>query len=1037
MTKKEREKRIAKSQAAAKKASDKELAVRAKGGDPRAIASIRKQGKRVIIDRYGRAIAVYVPKTVKNLQGKVVWDVEWSNAGFNAIKSSQAVTKASKSADVRTLDKEKRNIGKYIDLQYNKRKQELGTFESRKESIKAAKARIAEINASGVALTTGGAFKFMRRGISYYGNTQTTKAGEKINALNRSIRQMEKQNKTSLSTIRRIDTTIGYFQKEKKSAVSAEQRAYAKQGAKQKAYGPSVSPYITQYTPQTEKTPVGKNYSVNLKENVGIGGTQKTDTLRREKTLRYSEPYKPGQEFFKTLKTSGLGLLGLTIAVPSKIIELAWTTAKTGKLPTTEGDVLLRIKKVGLDSLLRTPAKAVSKEIEKYSDPTLLGSVLGGAKFDKPWQAKVESAAADIALAAVFLGPKRIPLPLKIAKLDEQKIIVVGYGTKIKEVATITGGKIERGFDITKIGKEGFKKIAKGFDLKGKSGAEIDVLGKTESAIITSKKNLAKLQQAGILSKEDVTVIKAGKMIVKDSAKLPNKTLRDLGGEPWQSVKGIKESLATKEFFREQKIVLGGSSIDIATFPKRFVGKAGDFDVTVKSIAEGERLASAYVIKLKPVLNPKTEFVIKSSGQGSQQILRYESGKYAGKVGEFIYHKDPSSGQIAQTGKVLGVKTETKTTKVEGIKMPTGKFQINRRIAQITSMQPTEEGIKISPPMNIPGTGPMRVKAYPQSYAGTLARAAIARKKGQIDRALRLERAAADIKEVGEKYIDFETYFKSRAYSTMKLVQETKPKPIEQLSSSLIKKPNTPLIISQLSSGVSKPINTQSPTSIISELKESPPSSRSSSLPNLSKSVYNKSVTPSFQSAANSFVSSASKPNIKSASRPSLTSRVSSYGTSVLKSRVSGPSTSLGSISKGSSSRPSRSSRPSGSPGYGGSPGSPGAGSPGIIGSSSLGLGSGSGRSGPSGFGRVTIPPKIPLAIFWKTRISEGKPSPRYRRVDFLGGTRVAEISGFRTKKKDFDYGKKTQRLFDEDLAKTKKKHKSMFMKSKKRNVLF
>lgn len=61
-----------------------------------------------------------------------------------------------------------------------------------------------------------------------------------------------------------------------------------------------------------------------------------------------------------------------------------------------------------------------------------------------------------------------------------------------------------------------------------------------------------------------------------------------------------------------------------------------------------------------------------------------------------------------------------------------------------------------------------------------------------------------------------------------------------------------------------------------------------------------------------------------------------------------------------------------------------------------------------------------------KTRTDKQKPDKPREREDFLGSSHLAQVEGFRTKKKDFDYGDiRTARLAEEDIiARTKNRAK-------------
>ena len=102
----------------------------------------------------------------------------------------------------------------------------------------------------------------------------------------------------------------------------------------------------------------------------------------------------------------------------------------------------------------------------------------------------------------------------------------------------------------------------------------------------------------------------------------------------------------------------------------------------------------------------------------------------------------------------------------------------------------------------------------------------------------------------------------------------------------------------------------------------------------------------------------------------------------------------------------------------------------------------GKSSAGRSTGGKLTIIPGVtrrilpPVMIPWKHRTQKQKPTTYKPRVDFIGNTRVAEISGFRTKKTSIEYGKKTQRIFDEDLQKSKHRKKMIIGSSRKIRII-
>jgi len=790
--------------------------------------------------------------------------------------------------------------------------------------------------------------------------------------------------------------------------------------------------------PESGKTIIGTPKGPQAAMIVGgLVGSQTFFTLEKDDGKRPIPPEQKGllQDYPRSYKVEDITLGGIARGFyeggikPLAEVILAPKPIFTDIAGPTAEDLAFRKKII-----------TKTKEFIKPG-PTLTGSIIEQVSSGQPIRGTGEGLSYDIGsgafdIALIIAPTKKIPVPLKVGRIGSDKIIVVGAGSYLKPIATITGSKITRGYDITKIGEVGFKKIADSFNIKAKGGAELDALGNVESRIITSSKNLRKLEQAGIFSKEDVKLIEAGKVGVKESAKLPEKTFRDLGPQPFEKIKPGKETIAIKEFFKSEKITLEGSAIDIPTFSKKFVGRAGDFDVKAKSFIKSQEMAKKAAVRLTTA----------AEGTGREfraigaKVEGFYKGKSFGKVGEFLAPDDPEAiGQIAKTGKVFGVKTTTKTMKVEGIKMRTGKFQINRRIASITSLQSiTGGGVRISPPMNVPGVGAQRAKDFPRAYAGLMTRAEVAIGKGQFARAGRLSRAAKDIRKVGEKYIDFDKFFAARKYGTMKLVQ--KEKGGLKISSSLLEK-SSPVTIETASQ-----IGSSSSQSLVSEIlsvKKSPPSPLRGTSSITSKSIINKSLLSSPKSTIKS-------PSIsKISSSKSTISKILGSPKSAIKSpSISKISSSKSTISKISGSPKSAISTVSKSS-IASSPGLSGLGSP----ASPSGKGSPTGKpSAPKGPSRASIskagpstrsiisterkrkPAIIPI---WKSRIDKPyKEEERYRKP-FLGNVHQEEITGFRTRETDIDYGKMVAKYARKDIQFTRKKKKmKKFVKDTKVNLL-
>lgn len=666
----------------------------------------------------------------------------------------------------------------------------------------------------------------------------------------------------------------------------------------------------------------------------------------------YPKPFTI-QEFFRGFYEGGVKPLGEAILAPKPIF--------TDIAGPTKDELKIRKEIVEKHRKLIQPG------------PTASGALLEQALTGQPLKGTGEGPAYDIGslsfdVALAVAPTRKIPTPIKFAKIGQDKIIIAGLGSKLKPIATITGSKITKGYDVTKIGKEGYKQIAESFNIKPKGGAEIDALGDVESTIITSSKNLEKLKVSGILSSEDVKLIQAGKVGVKESAKLPEKKFSEtLGDEPFENIKKGKETTTIKEVFKEEGVTLEGSAIDIPTFLPKFVGKAGDFDVKVANFVKAQELAKKTAARLTQAAREERMQRVFVARGGKIEV--FERGVSKGKVGEFLAPDDPeAAGQIARTGKVLGVKTTKKKMKIEGIKMKTGKFQISRRIASITSIQPTKEGIRIGPPINPVGVGATRAKDFPRAYAGLLSRAYVAREKGQFARAERLEQAAKDIRSVGEKYIDFDEFFRTRRYSTMKLEAKEGLK----VSSPLIEKTSPNIIQANKLTG--------SPSSsLINEMlsiKSSPSPSRGSSP--YTESPYVKNLTsksPSPSATQKGLIGSTSK------------SAISSVTKSALMISIGSPGSPAGKGSK--------------SPGSPGSPG--GSGKPGLPKRTSSASMFSPRTKKLAAIERKKKP--IGAIINWRTTQKKRIEEKRKKKVDFFGSTNIEEITGFRSKKIDLEYG--------------------------------
>ncbi len=735
---------------------------------------------------------------------------------------------------------------------------------------------------------------------------------------------------------------------------------------------------------------------------------------RKLKERRGVFPYDP-------ITTTGL-------AIAKGAVDVGATGVNLAALGGSQLTKLITGKDPGYQQIRLTETSPVSSGIGAGVDSLLSGG--GFSSFQAAKDAFV-SKAHEMGRGATFgdvffyAAPlATLPKPVAIATIGKSKVLVGKIGGTVIPIATKTGKKIKPGFNISGIGKGDFTKIAQTMQKKAKSGVELDSLGIPTVKLITSDKGLSKFLKAGVINKDQFEFVQAGRIAIEKSRRLPQKTFRDkFPDQPFSEVKAGKETKTVLEFFRKKKIQLEGSSIDMFANIKRYQTQAGDFDVKFAKEAVAKQRATELTSELNKLGGRQFS---SSGGKISVEKLDGAISKKT-KIGEFL---DPESaartGQLSTSKTVMGFKISKKGFKKEDIKFRGGRFQTQRMIASITSLQPgkLKDTFDFLPPMNVPGVGSTRAKDFPKAFARVKTEAQIAREslfhKGKAEP---LEKAAAVIRKRGEKYINFEEFWKKRALDkpTATLAQEpgTTSSIVNAIGAGSSKivttttkaSPGVALIQRDTKAPSKIPFKESKPsTSITSKISKASITSKiktSSVVSRITKITKSPSKTLSSKTASRSVKSLSPSPRSLSPSR-SLTSKVS----------ITSPTspTSPGSKSPASPLSPS-------------SPGSPTGRSGGQAVSSLVSVASAKPLLIPVESAKRILPP-----ILWDSQTPDPKPRPKKPRADFIGNVSEVRISEGIKKKYDIKYGRiRTAKISRKDIVQS---GMGIFVKAPKKRTI-
>ncbi len=715
-------------------------------------------------------------------------------------------------------------------------------------------------------------------------------------------------------------------------------------------------------------------------------------------------------------------IINTGLAISKGVVDIGATAINLAALGGSKLTELVTGKDPGAQQIRITETSPVSSGIGAGVDSLLSGG--GFSSFQAAKEAFV-SKAHEMGRGATFgdvffyAAPlATLPAPVAIAKIGQSSVLVGKIGGTIIPIATKTGKVIKPGFNISGIGKGDFAKIAQTMQKKAKSGTELDSLGIPTVKLITSDKGLKKFLKAGVITKDQFEFVQAGRIAVEKSRRLPQKTFRDkFPDQPFSEVQAGKETKTVLEFFRKKKLRLEGSSIDMFANIKRYQTQAGDFDV--KFIKEA--VAKTHATELTGALNKLGGRKFSSSG-GKISVEKLEGAiSKKTKIGEFL---DPESaartGQLSTSKTVMGFKISKKGFKKEDIKFRGGRFQTQRMIASITSLQPKKGGgFDFLPPMNVPGVGSTRAKDFPKAFARVKTEAQIAREsllhKGKAEP---LEKAAAVIRKRGEKYINFEEFWKKRALDkpTATLSQEsgTTSSIVNAIGASGSKVVSTGTKASPGSGLIRQ--DTKAPSKIpLTESKVSKPSIISTVSKSKTSSIISK-VTKITKSPSKILSSKTASRSVKSLS-PSPRSLSPSRS---LTSKISG-------ISPTSPTSPG--SKSPASPLSPGSPTSPTGRAGGQAVSSLVSVAAAKPLLLPVESTKRILPP-----ILWDSQTPDPKPRPPKPRADFIGNVSEVRISEGIKKKYDIKYGRiRTAKISRKDIRKSRL---GIFVKAPKKRTI-
>lgn len=690
---------------------------------------------------------------------------------------------------------------------------------------------------------------------------------------------------------------------------------------------------------------------------------------------------------------------------------------------------------------------------------------------------------------AQFAGPEIIPLrQVRIATALETRVpTIIGapkITSKVEQVAR--GIKVGYSPEVTKLElvkiKEGpikagiptpasIPQLERVRGLPGRGGYPIT---EDVSGYMTRKPTLEYLVKKDILKTDEAEILAKTKPYLSKSGQYTDDVIRtELPDQPILSLEKGAETTAAfakleKESFKTRGTLgsLFGSITEQFYVLPKYLERSRDIDLHPsgkKAVPESQRISREFAQGIQDVARPERQLAVKESWgkildkftgkpTGKTELERVtisvgkskdvkpkrkiiEGEEFDTKVSEFIVKPMDDRGGLygnkaLDPNKVMGFDVPSKEVTVKNVKI--GEYKGKQKIQTLRrqELRRVSAGFEMQFEKGPGGSlraDPGREKEYAKIYAIAKTREAQALKAGNIEDAKTFSDYAEDVKAFAEKrgiwktgeYVSeiddsgaiVKTPLRERATSSaISSAKDVTQKPIIPIS---IATPRSEPFVESRSESPRPPSTTsRSETSLL--LKYSIPSEIKPNISNLSRI---KSQTPSkTRSSIKSTNASSDSPSRVSGISPGVSSTrsstIPSQRPSVLPSRASG-------YSRTPSSTPSR--------------------VPSVVPSKIPSLVP---SKVPSVLPIKDIPqfPKkvvrIPVIPFIKTRQDKTKKNLPRGREDFFGSSHITSIEGFRTKKKDFDYGDiKTARLAQKDILGTNK-FRSKFVRNKKSSVI-
>lgn len=717
-------------------------------------------------------------------------------------------------------------------------------------------------------------------------------------------------------------------------------------------------------------------------------------------------------------------------------------------------------------------------DYEKTQSPNKLLAQKSFAALQFADPAIVPLRQVKIATALETRVPTLIGAPRLSSKVtDVAKGLKIGYSPEVSRLELV---KIKDGPVVAGVPRpDKIPQLEKVRGLEGRGGYPIT---EDTSGYMTRKPTLEYLTKKGVLQKDEADILQQAKPYLAKAGKYKDEVKRTtLPSQPVLSLEEGKETTAAfkkleSEQFKKNPTVgsLFGSTTEQFYVLDEFVEKSRDIDIHPMGRNAGpkaQKIAREFAQDIQDVARPERQFAVKESFSekinpstgiktGEKEIDRVtisvgksdnvfvtkrkilEGEEFDTKVSEFIVKSadDKASGygtKATDANKVMGFDVPDKSITVKGVKIGeyTGKQKIQTLRRQ--ELRRLSAGFELQFEKTELGSlraDPGREKEYAKIYAIAKTREAQAIKQNKMDDARLFSDYAESVKSFAEK----RGIWKTGQY--VDLADDagilTNPSLAEKTIDSLISTSKTA---------------SKSPTTLLSSTthKNQYPSPEKDSP---SFSTLNKSSSKSVLKYSSS--SDVLRPTQSTLSR---IKRVQSESTiSPRTSRSSKPGSELpSSLNQRSprsaipSNRPQNYGRynpPSKTP-YGRSPPSATPSRiPSTIPSRSIITGP------PSKIPNMTVKPLKPVIPLYsetvppkqikivtppliKTRTDKQKPNKPKGREDFFGSSHAADVLGFRTKKKEFDYGdEKTARLVEQDIKLTTAGRDAFVRSGRKKN---